>query len=58
MNLEYFDPKEKQDSEEESLETQQNEEGVVLVNDDGTAFDSSELTYVSFDLPEEEESAA
>lgn len=49
-----FDPKDKNE-EEKSVEQQQNEDGVFLVNDDGTDFDSSERTYVSVDLPEDEE---
>ena len=50
-----YDPKERKDIPDESLQRQENEEGVYLVNDDGTEFDSSERTYVSVDLPEEEE---
>ena len=50
-----YDPKERKDIPDESLQRQENEEGVYLVNDDGTQFDSSERTYVSVDLPEEEE---
>jgi len=49
-----FDPKEKNEQEQTSTE-KMNEEGVVLVNNDGTPFDDSERTYVSVDLPEEEE---
>jgi hypothetical protein len=51
-----YDPKEKKDTQDEPLQRQENEEGVYLVNDDGTDFDSSERTYVSVDLPEEESS--
>jgi hypothetical protein len=53
-----LDPKEKKEEEEKSVEQQQNEDGVVLLNDDGTEFDSSERTYVSVDLPEDEEASA
>ena len=53
--LNAYDPKEKKDAPDETLKQQENEEGVYLVNDDGTDFDSSERTYVSVDLPEEEE---
>ena len=49
-----FDPKEKNEQEQTPIE-KMNEEGVYLVNDDGTPFDDSERTYVSVDLPEEEE---
>jgi hypothetical protein len=52
-----FDPKDKKE-EEKSVQQQQNEEGVFLVNDDGSDFDSSERTYVSVDLPEDEEASA
>jgi hypothetical protein len=48
-----FDPKEKNED-EQALREKMNEEGVVLVNDDGTPFDDSERTYVSVDLPEEQ----
>ena len=47
-----FDPKEKNED-DETLREKMNEEGVVLVNNDGTPFDDSERTYVSVDLPEE-----
>lgn len=51
-----IDPKEKgrlneQAAEEESVEV---DEGLVLYNDDGTPMDTSERTYVSVDLPDEE----
>jgi len=49
-----FDPKEKNED-DQTLREKMNEEGVVLVNNDGTPFDDSERTYVSVDLPEEEE---
>jgi hypothetical protein len=52
-----FDPKEKIED-DETLREQMNEEGVVLVNNDGTPFDNSERTYVSVDLPEEKSDAA
>jgi hypothetical protein len=52
--LNAFDPKEKKE-EEPALQEEQNDESVFLVNDDGTDFDSSERTYVSVDLPEEED---
>ena len=48
-----FDPKEKNED-EQALPEKMNEEGVVLVNNDGTPFDDSERTYVSVDLPEEQ----
>lgn len=47
-----FDPKEKNED-DQTLREQMNEEGVYLVNDDGTPFDDTERTYVSVDLPEE-----
>ena len=47
-----FDPKEKNED-DQTLREKMNEEGVVLVNNDGTPFDDSERTYVSVDLPEE-----
>ena len=47
-----FDPKEKNED-DQTLSEKMNEEGVVLVNNDGTPFDNSERTYVSVDLPEE-----
>lgn len=50
-----FDPKEKNQPEDQPVEQEDNDDSVVLVNDDGTEFDSSERTYVSVDLPEEEE---
>ena len=49
------DPKEKKELSDESVQRPENEDGVFLVNEDGTEFDSSERTYVSVDLPEEEE---
>ena len=55
MQTNYFDPKDK-DSEnsDQPLQRQENEEGLHLVNEDGTDFDTSERTYISVDLPEEE----
>ena len=53
--LNAYDPKEKKDTPDETLKQQENEEGVYLVNEDGSDFDSSERTYVSVDLPEDEE---
>lgn len=47
-----FDPKEKNED-DQTLRDKMNDEGVYLVNDDGTPFDDSERTYVSVDLPEE-----
>ena len=49
-----YDPKEKTEENDKSLQEQQNDEGVFLVNDDGTDFDSSERTYVSVDNLDEE----
>lgn len=51
-----IDPKEKarlngQAAEEDSVEA---DEGLVLYNDDGSPMDTSERTYVSVDLPDEE----
>jgi hypothetical protein len=54
MQTNYSDPKDK-NVESEPLQRQENEEGLHLVNDDGTEFDASERTYVSVDLPEDEE---
>jgi hypothetical protein len=51
-----YDPKEKKSEEDEPQELQSEEE-VYLVNDDGTPFDDSERTYISVDMPEEEEEA-
>jgi hypothetical protein len=48
------DPKEKNSEQDEEKELQSEEE-VYLVNDDGTPFDDSERTYISVDMPEEEE---
>ena len=47
-----FDPKEKGTA--ENSEEQNMDEGVFLYNDDGTPMDTSERTYVSVELPEEE----
>lgn len=55
MQTNYFDPKEKNaENADQSLQGQENEEGIHLVNEDGTDFDTSERTYISVDLPEEE----
>ena len=51
-----YHPKEKSNEEDEAKELQSEEE-VYLVNDDGTPFDDSERTYISVDMPEEEEEA-
>ena len=50
-----IDPKDKNVEENQSTQPEENEEVVYLVNDDGTVFDDSERTYISVDLPEEEE---
>ena len=50
-----IDPKDKNVEENQSTQPEENEEVVYLVNDDGTEFDDSERTYISVDLPEEEE---
>ena len=55
MQTNYYDPKDKNEDSDQPLQRQENEEGLHLVNDDGTEFDSSERTYVSVDLPEDEE---
>ena len=55
MQTSYFDPKDKNEDSDQPLQRQENEEGLHLVNDDGTEFDASERTYVSVDLPEDEE---
>ena len=55
MQTSYSDPKDKNVESDQPLQRQENEEGLHLVNDDGTEFDSSERTYVSVDLPEDEE---
>ena len=58
MQTNYSDPKDKNaEDNEQTVQRQENEEGLYLVNDDGTDFDSSERTYVSVDLPENEEKA-
>jgi hypothetical protein len=41
--------------ESSAVQRQENEEGLILTNDDGTPFDTDERTYVSVDLPEEED---
>jgi len=51
-----YDPKEKNNEQDEEKELQSEEE-VYLVNDDGTPFDDSERTYISVDMPEDEEEA-
>jgi hypothetical protein len=59
MQTNHFDPKDKNtDSSEQPLQRQENEEGLYLVNDDGSEFDASERTYVSVDLPESEEAVS
>jgi len=50
-----IDPKDKNLEENQSTQPEENEDVVYLVNDDGTEFDDSERTYISVDLPEEEE---
>ena len=50
-----IDPKDKNVEENQSTQPEENEEVVYLVNDDGTEFDDSERTYISVDLPEEEQ---
>ena len=50
-----IDPKDKNVEENQSTLPEENEEVVYLVNDDGTEFDDSERTYISVDLPEEEQ---
>jgi hypothetical protein len=52
-----YDPKEKNSGQDEAKELQSEDE-VYLENDDGTPFDDSERTYISVDMPEEEEEAA
>lgn len=49
-----YDPKEKKELDDDETVQQDSEDSVFLVNDDGTDFDSSERTYVSVDLPEED----
>jgi hypothetical protein len=51
-----YDPKEKNSEQDEAKEIQSEDE-VYLENDDGTPFDDSERTYISVDMPEEEEEA-
>jgi hypothetical protein len=53
----FYDPKDKNEN-EQPIQRQENEEGLFLVNDDGTEMDTSERTYISVDLPEEEEERA
>ena len=55
MQTDIFDPKDKNLEENQSTQPEENEDVVYLVNDDGTEFDDSERTYISVDLPEEEE---
>jgi hypothetical protein len=50
-----IDPKDKNLEENQSTQPQENDDVVYLVNDDGTEFDDSERTYISVDLPEDEE---
>jgi len=54
ITLNSYDPKDKKEDQPEAEETQ-SDDAVYLVNDDGTDFDSSERTYVSVDLPEEDD---
>jgi hypothetical protein len=55
MQTNNIDPKDKNTgSSEQPLQRQENEEGLYLVNDDGSEFDASERTYVTVDFPEEE----
>ena len=55
MQSNYPDPKDKStENSDQPLQRQENEEGLHLVNEDGTDFDTSERTYISVDLPEEE----
>ena len=51
----FIDPKDKNTEENQSIPPEENDDVVYLVNDDGTEFDDSERTYISVDLPEEEE---
>lgn len=51
------DPKEKLTDENESRDANvDSNEGVFLYNNDGTPMDTSERTYISVDLPEDEPS--
>ena len=52
-----YDPKEKNSEQDEAKEIQSEDE-VYLENDDGTPFDDSERTYISVDMPEEEEASS
>ena len=51
----FTDPKDKKTEENQTVQPQESDDVVYLVNDDGTEFDDSERTYVSVDLPEDEE---
>ena len=51
----FLDPKDKSLGESQTDQSQENDDVVYLVNDDGTEFDDSERTYVSVDQPEDEE---
>ena len=51
----FTDPKDKKAEENQIVQPQESDDVVYLVNDDGTEFDDSERTYVSVDLPEDEE---
>ena len=51
----FLDPKDKNPKENQTDQAQESDDVVYLVNDDGTEFDDSERTYVSVDLPEDEE---
>ena len=51
----FTDPKDKNTEEDKTVQPQESDDVVYLVNDDGTEFDDSERTYVSVDLPEDEE---
>ena len=50
-----IDPKDKNLEENQSTQPEENDDVVYLVNDDGSEFDDSERTYISVDLPEDEE---
>jgi hypothetical protein len=47
------DPNQKRNDNTENTENQNLDEGVFVYNNDGTPMDTSERTYVSVDLPEE-----
>lgn len=49
-----YDPNKKNTSNSQNEGQQDQEDGVYLYNDDGTPMDTSDRTYISVDLPEQD----